>query len=173
MFISAVQGAHLSYRSFYFLLSGIKEEIGMPFLHLLFFYVQNNSLAQSKPYAKVANLGWCILSFFVTNIHLFKVKSKAHKFFLDSWTPDRFDLKKKKKKGSCFSSATKTNRLMAGSHKWAGSINTGERAPRTAAGTCCYEWCIIAPSWKADIICFVKFYNRKRKTKSIYFLVNI
>lgn len=97
MFISAVQGAHLSYRSFYFLLSGIKEEIGMPFLHLLFFYVQNNSLAQSKPYAKVANLGWCILSFFVTNIHLFKVKSKAHKFFLDSWTPDRFDLKKKKK----------------------------------------------------------------------------
>ena len=75
MFISAVQGAHLSY-SFYLLLSGIKEEIGMPFLHLLFFYVQNNPLAQNKPYAKVANLGWHILSFFVSNIHLFKVKSK-------------------------------------------------------------------------------------------------
>lgn len=56
----------------------------MPFLHLLFFYVQNNSLTQSKPYAKVANLGWHVLSFFITNIHLFKVKSKAHKFFLDS-----------------------------------------------------------------------------------------
>ena len=52
-----VQRGHLSYWSFNLLFSGRKEEVKIPFLHLLFFL----NVFKNNPDAKVMYLGWYIL----------------------------------------------------------------------------------------------------------------
>lgn len=73
-----VQRDQFSQGSFYFLFSGRKREIRMPFLHLLFFHVP---LAQSNLYAKVACFGVAYSDTFqcFPGLEKFRAKGKQYK----------------------------------------------------------------------------------------------